>query len=64
MCAGDVGLVVNEMKTYFSDRFAVINSRFFDLLLKYRVEYSRYALALGHNLKTGGSEGFSYLRDV
>jgi len=63
-CAGDVGLVVNNMKTYCSDRFAVINSRFFDLKLGYRIEYSRYSLAMGHNVKNGGSEGFAYLRDV
>ncbi len=77
--AGDVGLVVNEMKTYFSDRFAVINSRFFDTELRYRIEYSRYSLAFNHNVKKdntdgeerfadagkdGGPEGLAYLRDV
>lgn len=64
-CAGEVGLMVNESKTYTSRRYAVINSRFFDMIRGKLIPYACFSLAFGHNVKKKGeSEGLEYLRDV
>lgn len=63
--AADVGLVVNENKTYESERYSLLNSRFIDHQKKKLIHYAPYALAYGHNVKreTGG-EGWSYLSTI
>jgi len=50
-CAGDVGLVVNDLKTYRSKHWALINSRMYHSSGK-RCGYLNTALALGFRVKS------------
>lgn len=52
--AGEVGLLVNEVKTYESPRWALINSVFVDVKARKRVRYLPLSLAWGYNIKRGG----------
>jgi hypothetical protein len=49
--AADVGLVVNEMKTYYNKRWGLINSILFNRDGRV-VRYYNRALAIGHNVKS------------
>jgi len=51
--ADDVGLIVNESKTYESPRWALINSVFVDMISGQKVNYVPLSMALGHNVKRG-----------
>lgn len=51
--ADDVGLIVNEAKTYESSRWALINSIFVDMVNKKKIEYIPLSVTLGHNIKRG-----------
>jgi len=51
--ADDVGLIVNEAKTYESSRWLLINSIFVDMTNKKRVEYIPLSVTIGHNIKRG-----------
>jgi hypothetical protein len=49
-CAADVGLEVNELKTYISDEWALINSRMYSRVGQ-RIGYANFALAHGYCVK-------------
>lgn len=51
--AEDVGLHVNEMKTYESSRWALINSIFVDMDNGEEIRYLPLSVSLGHNIKRG-----------
>jgi len=51
--ADDVGLIVNEAKTYESSRYALINSIFVDMTSSRKISYVPLSVSLGHNVKRG-----------
>jgi hypothetical protein len=51
--AEEVGLKVNEAKTYESSRWALINSIFVDMTVGKEIHYLPLSVCIGHNVKRG-----------
>ena len=59
--ADDVGLIVNEAKTYESPRWALINSIFVDMVNKIKIEYIPLSVTLGQSIVTGKQIGRAHV---